>query len=586
MLQRYVLFLKLNNGRSNHNAVKAMIFSNFKRDLITKHTSMKISFHYVLYFSLSVFIAGCAEQKEEIPKEKPNIIFIMSDDHAYQAISAYSNHLIETPNIDRLAKEGITFTNASVSNSICAPSRATILTGKHTHINGKIDNQMPFDTTQVTFPQLFQEAGYQTAMFGKLHFGNNPKGVDEFMILPGQGHYINPDFITNKGDTTITGYVTDIITDMTLNWLEKKRDPEKPFMLMYLHKAPHRPWWPSPEKFKTFVTKKFPEPASLFDAYENRGTAAKTAEMNLLYDMMYNHDSKVRPETTASMPDLSPVVREYENGFYGPYDRANPAQKALYDPILDIINEDFKTNWPKMSLKEKMRWKYQRYMQDYLACISSVDDNVGRVLDYLDTSDIKDNTMVVYTSDQGFYLGEHGWFDKRFIYDESFKTPLLVRWPNEIKAGITNEEMVQNLDFAQTFLEAAQIDAPEDMQGESLMPLLTSNTTDWSRDAVYYHYYEYPAVHQVKRHYGIVTIDYKLAHFYYDVDEWELYDRKKDPQEMNNVVDDPAYADIVAALKTKLAALRVQYKDSKELDEYYIELHHKNQIKSPLDKGK
>ena len=232
-----------------------------------------------------------------------------------------------------------------------------------------------------------------------------------------------------------------------------------------------------------------------------------------------------------------------------------------------------------------MRWKYQRYMQDYLACVSSVDDNIGRVLSYLDEKDLSDNTIIVYTSDQGFYLGEHGWFDKRFIYNESFKTPLLIRWPNQIKPGITNEEMVQNLDFAQTFLDAAQIEAPEDMQGESLMPLLTSNTSAWTRDAVYYHYYEYPAVHQVKRHYGIVTIDYKLAHFYYDVDEWELYDRKKDPQEMNNVYDDPAYAEVVKELKVKLDELRVQYKDSDELNQHYIEIHKANNIDSPLNRS-
>ncbi|MEM7484048.1 MAG: sulfatase [Bacteroidota bacterium] len=550
---------------------------------------MKIHTKPILLLLSVLALFSCAEKKKEADKvvyEKPNVIFIMSDDHAYQAISAYSDHLIETPNIDRIGKEGIVFTNASVTNSICAPSRATILTGKHTHINGKVDNQMPFDTTQVTFPQIFQEAGYQTAMFGKLHFGNNPKGVDEFMILPGQGSYINPDFITKTGDTIrVEGYVTDVITDLTLNWLDKKRDTLKPFMLMYLHKAPHRPWWPRPDKFKEFLGKNFPEPKSLFDDYKNRGTAAKTAEMNLLHDMMYNHDSKIRPEVTQCMKNLSPKVREYEGGFQMPYtDRVNEAQKALYEPILDEINKDFEENWPTMTDEEKMKWKYQRYMQDYLACISSVDDNVGRLLEYLDENKLAENTMVVYTSDQGFYLGEHGWFDKRFIYDESFKTPLLIKWPNRIKPGITSEEMVQNLDFAQTFLEAAQIEAPADMQGESLMPLLTSNTDAWTRDAVYYHYYEYPAVHQVKRHYGIVTIDYKLAHFYYDVDEWELYDRKKDPQEMNNVYNDPAYADVVVALKKKLEELRVQYKDSDELNQKYIDIHHANSIDSPLKK--
>jgi arylsulfatase A-like enzyme len=525
----------------------------------------------IIFFILLNF-SSCKKEEAATPK-RPNILFIMSDDHAYQAISAYGSQLIETPNIDRIAEEGLLFTNACVTNSICAPSRATILTGKHTHINGKIDNKMPFDTTQVTFPQLFQNAGYQTAMFGKLHFGNNPKGVDDFMILPGQGHYINPDFITPRGDTTITGYVTDIITDLTIGWLDKKRDKEKPFMMMYLHKAPHRPWWPSPEKFKAFSKKTFPEPESLFDDYSNRGTAAKTAEMNLYEHMMYNHDSKIRPETIAEMGLVKPQVEEYVNGFYGPYGRANTTQKEQYDIVLDSINEDFKNHWPSMSKTEKMQWKYQRYMQDYLGTISSVDDNVGRVLDYLDDSGLAENTIVVYTSDQGFYLGEHGWFDKRFVYDESFKTPLLIRWPNEIKPGTTNDEMVQNLDFAQTFLDLAGITAPDDMQGESLVPLLKGDVESWSREAVYYHYYEYPSVHMVKRHYAIVTKEFKLVHFYYDVDEWELYDRLRDPQEMNNVYAYPAYAEIVQKLHKELEELRIQYKDSPELDQKYIEMY-------------
>lgn len=530
---------------------------------------------YLLSLFILLFI-GCQPQTKvkETPQEKrPNIIFIMSDDHAYQAISAYTNHLIETPNIDRIAKEGMLFTNACVTNSICAPSRATILTGKHTHINGKIDNRMPFDTTQVTFPQIFQKAGYQTAMYGKLHFGNTPKGVDDFMILPGQGNYINPKFITNYGDTTIVGYVTDIITDLTLNWLKEEREEDKPFMMMYLHKAPHRPWWPKADKFKEFTQKTFPEPASLFDDYANRGTAAKTAEMNVLTHMMYSHDSKVRPETIEEMGVVLPEVSEFRNSFYGSYNRANDTQKAAYDPVLDSINTYFKENWPKMTDEEKMKWKYQRYMQDYLGTISSVDDNVGRVLDYLEESGLAENTIVVYTSDQGFYLGEHGWFDKRFIYDESFKTPLMVRWPNKVAAGSINTQMVQNLDFAQTLLDAAQIDAPQDMQGESLLPLLQGADSLWTREAVYYHYYEYPAVHMVKRHYGIVTQDFKLAHFYYDVDEWELYDRKKDPQEMNNVYDDPAYAETVNTLKEQLKDLRAKYKDSEELDQRYIDIY-------------
>ncbi|GJM34978.1 MAG: N-acetylglucosamine-6-sulfatase [Saprospiraceae bacterium] len=515
---------------------------------------------------------SCTKNGNQDKVQRPNILFIMSDDHAYQAISAYSDHLIQTPNIDRLANEGMIFTNACVTNSICAPSRATILTGKHTHINGKIDNLMPFDTTQITFPQLFQQAGYQTAMFGKLHFGNNPKGIDDFMILPDQGDYINPDFITNNRDTTIMGYVTDIITDLTLDWLEKKRNPEKPFMMMYLHKAPHRNWWPRADKFNEFAKKTFPIPETLYDEYENRGTAAKTAEMNLLYHMKYSSDSKIRPETMESMGEVLPVVPGNTTWGYTAFGRGTEAQCGEYAATLDSISEYFRANWPTMTDKQKIEWKYQRYMQDYLACISSVDDNVGRVLDYLDEKGLAENTIVVYTSDQGFYLGEHGWFDKRFIYDESFKTPLLIRWPNRITAGTTNDEMVQNLDFAQTFLEAAQIKAPNDMQGESLIPLLTGNEESWDRDAVYYHFYEYPSVHMVKRHYGIVTKEFKFVHFYYDVDEWELYDRKKDPQEMKNVYDDPLYADTVLELKKELDELRSKYKDSKELDQKYLDL--------------
>jgi arylsulfatase A-like enzyme len=534
-----------------------------------------------VYASLIIILMmGCGRMEVALKKPvRPNIIFIMSDDHAYQAISAYQDNLIVTPNIDRIAQQGMLFNNACVTNSICAPSRATILTGKHTHLNGKIDNRMPFDTTNITFPLLFQQAGYQTAMFGKLHFGNNPKGIDDFLILPGQGNYINPDFITPKGDTTIIGYVTDIITDLTLNWLDLKRDPEKPFMLMYLHKAPHRPWWPRADKFKEFSKRHFPEPTTLFDDYKGRGSAAKEAEMNLLSHMKYGHDAKIRPKTLAEMGGVLPEIPAMKwnevDGFSGPYNRANEAQKALYDPIIDSINLEFKERWPSMSREEKMRWKYQRYMQDYLGTIASVDDNVGRLLDYLEETGLDQNTMIIYTSDQGFYLGEHGWFDKRFIYDESFKTPLLIQWPGHIAPGSTNDEMVQNLDFAQTLLEVADIKAPEDMQGESLLSLLKGEDT-WTREAVYYHYYEYPAVHMVKRHFGIVSKAYKLVHFYYDVDEWELYDRMKDPSELNNVYDDPAYASIVIQLKLELKDMRIKYQDSEELDQEFIEVYFDN----------
>ncbi len=529
---------------------------------------------FILMFVLFFTVSSCNRKTEEANPNRPNIIFIMSDDHAYQAISAYSNKLIETPNIDRIANEGILFTNACVTNSICAPSRATILTGKHTHLTGKIDNRFPFDTTNVTFPQLLQDAGYQTAMFGKLHFGNNPKGFDEFKILPGQGDYYNPEFITNTGDTTIMGYVTDIITDLTFDWFKNRRDPEKPFLLMYLHKAAHREWFPAPRHFKEFTKRTFPEPETLFDDYEGRGTAAKEAEMNLLIHMTNSADSKIYPKVVKEL-GIKESNNWGERVFNMKYKRFTPEQKAVWDSTYIPINEEFKKLYPTMSDADFMRWRYQRYMQDYLGCVAAVDENVGKLLDYLKENDLDKNTIVVYTSDQGFYLGEHGWFDKRFIYDESFKTPLLIRWPGVIEPHSKSEEMVQNLDFAQTFLEAAGLTPPEDMQGESLLPLLKGDTASWTRNAVYYHYYEFPGSHMVKRHYGIVTTDFKLVHFYGDIDEWELYDRKKDTLELTNVYNDPAYAETVKRLHKELVDMRIKYKDSKELDQKYMDMYKK-----------
>ncbi len=521
--------------------------------------------------------ASCKQSRtKQTDAARPNIIFIMSDDHAYQAISAYMDHLIETPNIDRIASEGMLFSNACVTNSICAPSRAVIFTGKHSHLNGKIDNRVPFDTTQVTFPQLLQQGGYQTAIFGKLHFGNNPKGFDQFKILPGQGSYYNPDFVTkDEGKIRVEGYTTDIITDFTLDWLKEEREPGQPFFLAFWHKAPHREWLPPERHYKEYMQKTFLEPETLFDDYEGRGSAAREAEMNLLTHMNWAGDSKIYPEV---MDELGiPETSNWDKrAFEGTVGRMTPEQRTAWDAVYGPMNEDFKKRYPSMTEKEKMQWRYQRYMQDYLGSIAAVDDNVGRLLDYLDENGLAENTLVVYTSDQGFYLGEHGWFDKRFIYEESFKTPLLARWPGVIEPGSASDQMVQNLDFAQTILDAAGVPFPADMQGESLVPLLRGEEENWDRDAVYYHYYEYPAVHMVKRHYGIVTREYKLAHFYYDVDEWELYDRHKDPQEMLNVYDDPAYVDIVKDLKTKLAGLRVKYKDSEELDQKYIEKYLEN----------
>ncbi|WP_291777112.1 sulfatase [Cecembia sp.] len=530
---------------------------------------MRYKIYPLCYCLLFVIFFSCEQKEEEV--RRPNIIFIMSDDHAYQAISAYDDRLIQTPNIDRVAKMGMLFTNASVTNSICAPSRATILTGKHSHLNGKTDNHFPFDTTNVTFPQLLQEAGYQTAMFGKLHFGNNPKGFDQFKILPGQGAYYNPTFITkDEGTYDIEGYVTDIITDMTLEWLENERKVEQPFFLAYLHKAPHREWLPAERHIAEFTQKQFPEPATLFDDYSGRGTAAKEAEMNLLHHMNWAGDSKIYPEVMDQLgiPDAS----GWDKGaFKREVGRLNASQRANWDAVYGPLNKEFAKSFPEMSEEDKMRWRYQRYLQDYLGTIASVDENVGRVLDYLEANGLMENTIIVYTSDQGFYLGEHGWFDKRFVYDESFKTPLLVAWPGKIKPGTKSDELVQNLDFAQTFLDAAGIPQPKDMQGESLMPLLTGKTDKWNREAVYYHYYEYPSIHMVKRHYAIVTKKYKLIHFYYDVDEWELYDRAIDPHELTNVYDDPAYKEIREKLHRDLDALREKYGDSSEISQNLLE---------------
>jgi arylsulfatase A-like enzyme len=523
----------------------------------------------VLLIALVTFLlllTSCLKTKKEVIEQRPNIVFIMSDDHAYQAISAYSDKLIQTPNIDRIAKEGMLFTNASVTNSICAPSRAVILTGKHSHINGKIDNRSPFDTTNVTFPQLLKNAGYQTAMFGKLHFGNNPKGFDEFKILPGQGDYYNPKFITSKGDTTVTGYVTDITTDLTLDWMENRRDKQKPFLLMYLHKAPHRTWMPAKRHYQSFTKNTYPLPVTLFDKHKTRETTAGPAEMGVLDHMLLRYDLKVPLET---LEELSLKERLGAGGV----NKLDSIQKASWDSVYIPIAEEFKNNYPSMNDSTLAVWKYQRYMQDYLGTIAAVDENVGRLLDYLDAEGLTENTLVVYTSDQGFYLGEHGWFDKRFMYNESFKTPLLIKWPNVITPNTTEDEMVQNLDFAQTFLEVAGVISPDDMQGESLVPLLKREKEKWDRDAVYYHYYEYPAEHAVKRHYGIATKTFKLIHFYYDVDVWELYDLNKDPQELTNVHDNSEYAETVTQLKKKLEEVRVKYKDSDELSNGYIELY-------------
>ena len=500
-------------------------------------------------------IAGCS-QKEREP-EHPNILFIMSDDHAYQAISAYGFGLNETPNIDRLADEGAIFTRACVGNSISAPSRATLLTGLHSFANGKTDNRVPFNWDQTTFPKLMQANGYQTAMIGKIHLDGTPQGFDFSMVLPGQGQYYNPDFLINGERTRIEGYCTDIITDETLDWLRNKRDPDKPFCLLYHQKAPHRNWQPAPEYLTLYDDTTFEPPANYFDTYEGRGSAAKGQEMEIARHARWGHDFKFLVDPNGDTTDIAAQLKRF-----------TPEQKeqwlAAYEPKNEAMIADSLTG------KELAVWKYNRYIKDYLRTIKSVDDGVGEVLAYLEEAGLAENTIVVYTSDQGFYLGEHGWFDKRFMYEESFRTPLLIRYPKEIKPGTKIDKLVQNIDFAPTFLDYAGIDIPEEMHGESFRSLVSRKTKKW-RDAVYYTYYEYPAEHMVKRHYGIATDRYKLIHFYYDIDEWEMYDLKTDPSEMKNIYNNPAYEKVQKQLHERLEELRKYYGDSDDLNKKYIE---------------
>jgi arylsulfatase A-like enzyme len=476
--------------------------------------------------------------------KKPNILFIFVDDHAYQAISAYGSDRNETPHIDRIADEGVLFTNCCVTNSICAPSRAVIQTGKYSHLNGVYDNRQEFDTSQQTFPKLLKAAGYQTAMLGKWHLKADPDYFDYWQVLPGQGHYYNPDFRTADGEIREEGYVTEIITDKALDWLKSKRDPEKPFLLMLQHKAPHREWLPNLMDIDMYDDIDMPEPATLFDDYSGRGTAARMQEMEIDRHMTLNTDLKVWDYSDPKAPEA-----HFMN-------RMTPEQLEKWKAGYERVNRQFRA--AKLQGVDLVRWKYQRYIKDYLRCIHSVDENVGRVLAYLDESGLAKNTVVIYSSDQGFYLGEHGWFDKRWMYQESFKTPLIVRWPGVVKAGETSDTIVSNLDFAETFLDIAGAPIPADMQGISLVPLLQGRKPAQWRTSFYYHYYEYPAVHMVNKHEGVYDGRFKLMHFY-ELDEWEFYDLQNDPQELKSVYDDPAYAADVQRLAAELIKLKAQY---------------------------
>ncbi|MFT4031936.1 MAG: sulfatase [Siphonobacter sp.] len=484
-------------------------------------------------------------------QQRPNVIFIFSDDHAYQAISAYGNKLVQTPNIDRIAKEGALLTNNVVTNSICGPSRATLLTGKFSHKNGYKLNERKFDIDQPVFSEELQKNGYQTAWVGKMHLGALPHGFDYLEILPGQGQYYSPDFITEKGDTvSYKGqYVTNVITDRSVNWLEH-RDQSKPFFMVVGHKATHREWLPDVQDLGAYDDITFPIPASFYDTYEGREAAAKQ-DMSIEKTMRLKEDLKVHT-------DYDKVTR------YGIYNRFTPEQKKAYiDYYENKISKEFDEK--KLSGKALAEWKYQRYLKDYLATAKSLDRNIGRLLDYLDKTGLSKNTVVVYASDQGFYMGEHGWFDKRFIYEESLKTPFVIRYPGVIKPGTKVNQLVSNIDWAPTVLDITGTSIPKDIQGESFLPLLKAQKPAW-RDAAYYHYYEFPQPHHVYPHFGVRTDRYTLVHFYGDINTWELFDLQKDPQQLHNLYGQKGYEKITAELKTKLKDLIVKYDDDEALE--------------------
>jgi arylsulfatase A-like enzyme len=493
-------------------------------------------------------------------KRRPNIIFIMSDDHAEQAISCYGSNLIKTPNIDRIANGGIRFDNSFVTNSICAPSRAVLLTGKYSHINGLRDNQDEFDGSQLTFPKLLQTARYQTAIVGKWDLKTEPTGFNISKVLKGQGQYYNPTFDENGEKKEYTGYITDLITDKAIETMDHL-DKSNPFCLLVHHKAPHRNWMPNIKHLNTFTDIELPFPETFNDDYTGR-EAAKIADMRiddmyLSFDLKLHKDFYVKETSSGGKASFAEnVIETWEKT----YNRLTDEQKTVWDAHYDKINEEFKNL--NLSGDKLLNWKYQQYIKDYLRCILSLDENVGRLLNYLDENGLTENTIVVYTSDQGFYLGEHGWYDKRFMYEESLSMPLVMRYPDEIQAGKVSQKMVMNLDFASTFLDFAGVEIPKEMQGESLRSIVKGNSPDDWRESIYYHYYEYPhGWHNVKRHCGVRTEQYKLIHFYQD-DIWELFDLEKDPNEVNNIYTNPEYSNIVVDLKKELKRLQQMYGDT------------------------
>lgn len=491
-----------------------------------------------------LLLIASSKQSEQ---KRPNILYIMSDDHSYQTISAYGYNLNQTPNIDRLANEGLRFNRCFVTNSICGPSRACIITGKYSHKNGYYDNlhNSVFDSTQQTLPKILHEVGYQTAVIGKWHLKSEPTGFDYYSVHYDQGTYYNPDFMENgQKKVHYTGYATDLTAGNTIKYLQNI-NKDKPFFVMMQFKAPHRNWMAAPEKLGMYEDVVFPEPVNLFDTYQGR-TAAAQQKMTIEHDMLMGFDLKME-----GVMDKTTVDERM---------RMTPEHRAMWDAHYKPIQEQLSKSG--LSGKELVKWKYQRYMRDYLKCISSVDDNVGRVLDYLKGQGLLDNTIIIYTSDQGFYMGEHGWYDKRWMYEESLRTPFLIRYPKVIPSALkVTDAMIQNIDFAPTLLDLAGVNIPVDIQGESFKQVL-SGTKKSFKDAVYYHYYEYPVPHAVKKHYGVRTDRYKLIHFYNDIDQWEFYDLKNDPNEMNNLINDPSQVRMIDHLRKRLSELMIKYEDT------------------------
>jgi len=514
-----------------------------------------------------VLLSGCQTGNLFGSKKRPNILFIFSDDHALAAISAYGSHLKDaapTPHIDRIASEGALFERSYCANSICGPSRACILTGKHSHLNGYIDNERcTFDGDQPTFPKYIQKAGYQTALVGKWHLVSDPQGFDYWEVLPGQGSYVNPDFLQQGGGKKrYSGYCTDIITDKALDWLQSKRDPSRPFVLMCQHKAPHRNWMPPERYYDLFKGMDLPEPDSLFDDYQGRSPAVAQQAMSIAKDFNWGHDMFLHGEP--SDPRFTNFMGNDE------YTRMTDAEKKRFDEAYGPESEALRKALAegRMDDAQLTKWKYQRYIKNYLRCIRAVDDGVGRLLDYLDESGLAENTIVIYSSDQGFYLGEHGWYDKRWMFEESFAMPFLIRWKGQIRPGSRSQALIQNIDYAPTFLELAGVPVPEDMQGVSLVPLLKKSgaaPSGW-RKSLYYAYYG-ERTHHVARHDGVISDRYKLF-FLPDMRgdaRWQLFDLAEDPQEMRSVHADPAYAQVLADMKVEYERLRRAYQVNSSL---------------------